>query len=62
MTEKNLAYDLFDDENTIRKLQKSILESELFKVRNILNSYSPVNKNKMLEKIDGNSSQGNYEI
>ena len=41
MIEKNLAYDLFEDEQTRKKLEKSIINSELFKAKNILNSFSP---------------------
>ena len=41
--ERNLAYELFDEEQTIRKLEKNILESDLCQAKNILNSFRPHN-------------------
>ena len=47
---KNLAHELFDDDQTIRKLSKNLLNSDLFKAKNILGNFQPSPKANEKEK------------
>ena len=38
---RNLAYDLFEDSQTIRKLERNLLNSDFYKAKNILSAFEP---------------------
>ena len=55
---RNLAYELFDENQTIRRLEKNLLHSYLFKARNILSSFSAVQEASQEKRMAGNEARG----